>query len=136
MAREAAGSPGTQPTTGFVQMQPNPSGIDGLQRENIVVERHILSVNLTPENGDVVGYDVKPKLVMDVTKDVMDNWLEPIFRSSLKHSGGTGLSKFYPSAVVNGSPTRGPSRPSAPSRPASWCAATASPTRRTTACTS
>ncbi len=103
MAREA--TPGTQPTTGWVQMQPNQGGIVKFRRQNIVVERHILSPNLTPEAGEVVGYDVQPELTMDLTKDVLDNWLEMTFRSTLKHSGGSGLSKFFPTAVTNGVPS-------------------------------
>lgn len=104
-SRELAGTPGTQPTTGWARVQVNPGGIQGFTRSNIVVERHILSPNLTPERGEVVGYDVSPKLVLDVTKDVLDNFRELMFRRSVIQNGGTGTARFVPSAVTNGAPS-------------------------------
>lgn len=104
-AREITGSPGLQPVAGWLQLQPNPGGITNLTRQNVVVERHILSPNFTPERGEVVGYDVAPKYVQDLNKDVLDAMGELLFRSVTKHSGGTGLSKFYPTAVTNGAPS-------------------------------
>lgn len=103
IARET--TPGVQPVSGWLQLQPNPGGITNLTRQNNVVERHILSPNMTPERGEVVGYDVSPKYMQDLDKDLLDFIGEILFRSVTKHSGGTGQSKFYPSAVVNGSPS-------------------------------
>ncbi len=103
IARES--TPGVQPTAGWLQLQPNPGGITNLTRQNTVVERHILSPNMTPERGEVVGYDVAPKYVQDLNKDFLDFFGELLLRSATKHSGGTGQSKFYPTAVVNGSPS-------------------------------
>lgn len=94
------GTPGVQPTASWLQLQPNPGGITAFTRQNVVVERHILSPNMTPERGEVVGYDVSPKLVMDLTQDGVNAIREPLFRSATKHNGGTGTSFFRPTAVT------------------------------------
>ena len=86
-------------------LQPNPGGIQNATKQNVNVERRILSKNMTPERGEVVGYDVEPKFAFDLTKDALDFFGELIFRSATKHCGGTGLSKFSPTAVTNGSPS-------------------------------
>jgi hypothetical protein len=103
IARET--TPGVQPVASWLQLQPNPGGITNFTRQNVNVERHILSPNMTPERGEVVGYDVSPKYMQDLNKDLLDFFGELLFRSVTKHSGGTGLSKFYPTAVVAGSPS-------------------------------
>lgn len=99
IARESA--PGVQPTAGWLQLQPNPGGITNYQKQLDTVERDILSPNLTPERGEVVGYDVSPKLVQDLTLDLLDAITEPWFRSATKHNGGTGLAVFKPTAVTS-----------------------------------
>lgn len=100
-AREA--TLGTQPTTGFVQLQPNSSGITATTRQNVVVERDsLLSPNLTSERGAVVGYDVSPQIVHDVTLDLLYALSELIARSSTNWPGGTGLGFFRPTAITTG----------------------------------
>jgi len=91
---------GTQPTTGWTQIQPNPGGISNFTRQNVVVERHILSGNLTPERGEVVGYDVSPKITQDLNRDLLDLIAEPTFRSLTKHGGNKGQSIYRPTAVT------------------------------------
>ena len=93
-------TPGTQPTSGWLQLQPNPGGITQYDRQLVTVERHILSPNMTAENGEVVGYDVSPKYVQDLTTDLLDAVRELLFRSATKHSGGKGQSKYAVSAVT------------------------------------
>jgi hypothetical protein len=97
-------TPGTQPTTGWGRVQVNPGGLQSGTRANIIVERHILSPNLTPERGEVVGYDVAPKLALDVNKDMLDWSRELTFRRTTIQNGGTGTCKFAVTAVTAGSP--------------------------------
>ncbi len=91
----------TQPTSGWTQAQPNPGGITNFSRQNVPVERHILSGNLTPEKGEVVGYDVNPKLAFDWNRDMLDLLAEPTFRSLTKHGGNKGQSIYRPTAVTS-----------------------------------
>lgn len=91
---------GTKPTAGWMQFQVNPAGIQQLTRQNVVAEHDPLSPNMTPERDQVVGYDSSPKLVGDLTMDMLLYLRELVFRSNVKHSGGTGLSFFRPTAVT------------------------------------
>lgn len=96
---------GTRPATGYLKLQVNSDGIDGLAGENIEVDRdQVLDPNLTQERGEVIGYQVKPTLKGDLTDDWLDIFRELILRTATKHSGGTGQSEFRPTAVTAGSP--------------------------------
>lgn len=94
------GAIGVQPVAGWQQLQINPGGITDFTRQNVEVERNPLSPNLTPEAGEVVGYDVAPKLAMDLTRDTINVFREPIFRSVTKHGGGKGQSRYPVTAVT------------------------------------
>jgi hypothetical protein len=98
VARESA--IGVQPVTGWHQWQINPGGITDFTRQNVEVDRNPLSPNLTPEDGEVVGYDVSPKLAADLTRDVFEDIREPLLRSVTKH-GGNRLSLYRPTAVTS-----------------------------------
>lgn len=100
LARETGGI-GVQPTTGWHQMQINPGGITDFTRQNVEVDRNPLSPNLTPEAGEVVGYDVSPKLIADLTRDLLEDLREPLFRSATKHGGNKGQSLYRPTAVTS-----------------------------------
>lgn len=101
VAREA--TRGTQPTTGWQQLQPNSSGLTNFTRTNTDVERDtLLSPNLTSERGIVVGYDLTPQLVHDLNMDYLYTFAELIMRSSTKWPGGTGLGFFRPTAITTG----------------------------------
>lgn len=91
---------GVLPTTGWHQWQINPSGITDFTRQNVEVDRAPLSPNLTPEDGEVVGYDASPKLALDLTRDVIEDIREPLYRSATKHGGGKGKSLYRPTAVT------------------------------------
>ncbi len=90
----------TQPTSGWTQAQPNPGGITNFTRQNVAVDRHILSGNKTPERGEVVGYDVSPKLAQDCNRDLLDLMSELVFCSSTKHGGNKGQSIYRATAVT------------------------------------
>ncbi len=93
---------GTAATTGYVQIQPNPGGIQGWTPALVTVERDPLSKYASREKGDNVGLDAAPKIVHDLNKDSIDLNAEAIFRSAGKHPGGSGTAFFRPTAVVDG----------------------------------
>lgn len=93
---------GTSPSSGWQQLQVDVGGVSGFRRNYTDVERDIHSVNATMEKGDHVAYTVEPSLTHDVNKDFVDTFAEPVYRCAAKHLGGTGLSKFRPTAVADG----------------------------------
>lgn len=100
LARES--TLGTAATTGFVQVQPNPGGIQDWHPDLVTVERDPLSKYASREKGDHVGLNATPKLVHDLNKDWLDIHAELIFRSAGKHNGGSGTAFFRPTAIVDG----------------------------------
>jgi len=99
LARESA--PGVQPVAGWQQIQANPGGITDWTRQNVEVRHDPLSPNLTPESGEVVGYDVSPKLALDLSRDLLNVIREPAFRSLTKHAGGKGQSRQAVTGVTS-----------------------------------
>lgn len=93
---------GTHPTSGWWTAQVDVGGVSGFQRSYTDVTRDIHSVNATNEKGDHVAYSVEPSLTHDMNLEFCDGVLAATFRCNPKHFGGTGMSKFYPSAVVDG----------------------------------
>jgi len=100
LARETGGI-GVQPTTGWAQVQVNPGGITGFSKELVTVGRNPLSPNLTPEAGEVVGYNVSLKLMADLTRDLLETLREPLFRSNTKHGGNKGQSLYRPTGITS-----------------------------------
>jgi len=92
---------GTQPTSGWVQVQPNPGGIQDWVSKFQTVERDPLSKYATMEKGEVVGLDGTPKITHDLTKDLVDIIATSIFRSAAKHAGNKGQSLYRPTAVTS-----------------------------------
>lgn len=90
---------GVQPTTGWRQHQPNPGGIANYYPQVKKVARSPLSKNRQNEKGDIVDLDAVPAITHDVNKDLLDAFNEGILLSATKHTGGTGLAYFTPSAV-------------------------------------
>lgn len=91
---------GVSPTV-WQQVQINPGGITDWTRANTESDRNPLSPNLTPEAGEVVGYDTSPKLAGDLTRDLLNMIREPMFRSLTKHAGGQGQSRYDGSGGVS-----------------------------------
>lgn len=107
MSREAAATPGVQPTTGWLQVPISSDGIKGFDKsENLkaVDINDRLSPNLTTEVGEVIGHDANISLVTDCTTGILTWARELLSRSTTKYSGGTGVAEFVPTAVVAGSP--------------------------------
>lgn len=93
---------GTAPSSGWIQLQPNPGGIQDWQPRLKTVERNPLSKYASREKGDNVGLDAEPKLVHDLTKELIDTFAGGMYRSVARHPGGTNQSFFRPTAVVDG----------------------------------
>lgn len=91
---------GTAPTSGWVQIQPNPGGIQDYNPLFTAVVRDPLSKLASLEKGDNVGLDVTIKIGHDLNKDWVDINAEPIFRSNAKHAGNTSQSLYRPTAVT------------------------------------
>jgi hypothetical protein len=97
-AREA--SFGVQPTGGWFNLRPNDHGdigssIKKTSRTPITSRRQVFRPIVTDLDSGV-------PYKADITIDDLDNFMEGIFCAVVKHSGGTGVSKFRPTAVVDG----------------------------------
>jgi hypothetical protein len=88
----------TPPTTGWFNLQPNSYGDFGSSIKK--VPRSPISKNRQLQKGMLVDLDSAMPFESDVTKDVIDVFLEGIFMSTAKHSGGTGVALFRPTAVT------------------------------------
>lgn len=91
---------GTQPSSGWVQVQPNPGGIKRWQNVFTTVARDPLSTLATMEAGEVVGFDATPEIDHDLNIDLLDLVAGAAYRSVPKVSGNTGVSLFRPTAVT------------------------------------
>lgn len=85
---------GTQPTTGWRKHQPNPDGIQDFYPKIKKVRRNPLSPNRQNEKGDIVDLDAEPKLVCDLSKELLDHLGCGIVLAVEKWSGGTGTGRF------------------------------------------
>ncbi len=90
---------GVQPTTGWHQLEPNPDGLQDFYPQIKKVAASPLSKNRQNVKGDVVDLDCTPKVVHDLTKDLLDTYCEGAFLAKTNHTGGTGLAYFTPTAV-------------------------------------
>lgn len=96
-----APTPGTQPTTGWYALQPNPSGIQNFHPQYKDVRRNPLNPYMTDEKGDHVGLDASPTLVHDLNKSWLDNFGVGLLRSVAKVPGNKGIQFYYPTAVTS-----------------------------------
>lgn len=97
MVVEASLGAATPPTSGWSNLQPNSYGNFGPNYKKL--PRDPISKNRQKQKGMLVDSDSVLPFEADLTKDLLDFFLEGIFMSATKHSGGTGTSKFYPTAV-------------------------------------
>lgn len=93
---------GVRPSADWTKMQPDVGGVVGFERACTDVERDIFTVEATQEPGDHVAYVVEPQLTHDMNKDFVDKVMGAVYRCRPAHFGGTGQSKFYPTAAVDG----------------------------------
>jgi hypothetical protein len=85
---------GVQATAGWRQHEPNPGGIGDFYADLKKVRRSPISRRLQHEKGSVVGLSTSPKLTMDLTKDVIEQFGEAWFRSATYYPSSTGVGKF------------------------------------------
>lgn len=97
LVAEATLGAATPPTTGWSNLQPNSFGNFGPSYKKL--PRQPISKNRQNQKGMLVDEDSALPFEQDCTKDLIDFFLEGIFMSTAKQSGGTGTSKFYPTAV-------------------------------------
>lgn len=89
---------GTQPTSGWQTLQPNPDGIGDYYPKIKTVAPAPLTVQRQLEAPQIVDLDAAPKIKFDLTKDHTDAFIEGSFLARAKHSGGTGVAYFTPTA--------------------------------------
>lgn len=100
--RETAAKTAATGAKSWLQLQPNPGGINNFRANYESVNRNPLSKNLTDEAGDIVGMSVSPQITHDLTLDFARFFLGDMFRATGKYIGGSGTGFFRPSAVVDG----------------------------------
>lgn len=93
------------PTTGWFNCQPNNIGAIGSSYKKLA--RSPISKNRMNQRPILVDEDSKMPWQADVTKSFLDQYLEGIFMSKMKHSGGTASSLLVPTAVAATSITVG-----------------------------
>ncbi len=86
----------------WLQLQPNPGGIQSFRADYESVNRNPLSKNLTDEAGDIVGMSVSLQITHDLTLDFARFFLGDMFRATAKYIGGSGTGFFRPTAIVDG----------------------------------
>lgn len=89
---------GTQAAAGWINLQPNNYGDVGPSTKKVA--RTPISQNRQNQKPIVVDLDSAVPYTCDLTKDVVDAFLSGLMMSAVKHSGGTGLSLFRPTAVT------------------------------------
>lgn len=89
---------GVQPTTGWQTLQPNADGVGNFYLHLKTVAREPLTKQRQMEAPEIVDADATPTLTHDLTKDLMDQFVEGIMLARAKHNGGTGLAYFLPTA--------------------------------------
>jgi hypothetical protein len=93
---------GTAPSSGWLQLEPNPSGIQGFAPEYDDVQRDPLSTNATMEKGDHVGLRANPVLVHDLNLHLAHVFAEGWLRSATKVPGDEGVAIYRPTAAADG----------------------------------
>jgi hypothetical protein len=88
----------TPPTTGWFNLQPNSLGDIGPTYKKLA--RSPISKNRQMQRPILVDVDSAAPWESDITKNLLDNFIEGIFMASVKHSGGKSQSLYRPTAVT------------------------------------
>lgn len=86
------------PTTGWVTLQPDQAGVTDFYKKTMTIQPSPISVLRQMEAPELVDADAAPKLAMDLTMDHLYAFREGMQLVVTKHSGGTGVSRFLPTA--------------------------------------
>lgn len=89
---------GVAPTTGWLTLQPDQAGVTEFYQKTTTVAPSPASVLRQMEAPELVDADAMPKLAMDLTMDHLYAFREAMMLVVTKHSGGTGVSRFLPTA--------------------------------------
>jgi hypothetical protein len=92
------GGLGVSPTVGWLVMQPDQAGITDFYLNTTTVQPAPMSTSRQMEAPEIVDGDAMPKFVGDLTMDHLYAVRESVMLVVTKHSGGTGLSRFRPTA--------------------------------------
>lgn len=98
IAPETIGSLGIPPTTGWRTMQPDQDQINNFYRNIKTVAPSPISAERQMQAPVIVDADAQPTLSQDLTGDLLNDVDEGMLLVKAKHSGGTGSSRFVPSA--------------------------------------
>lgn len=91
------------PVTGWFNLQPNSYGNFGPTYKKL--PRNPISKNRQNQKGMLVDEDSAMPFEHDITKDLIDFFIEGMFMSTLKQSGGQGQALYRPTAVAAGAYT-------------------------------
>lgn len=94
----AESSLGVAGTTWYT-LQPNAGGLKDFYLKLKTVAPSPLTRLRQLEAPQIVDADAVPAITHDLTKDLQDQLIESMMLSATKHTGGTGLSYFTPTAV-------------------------------------
>lgn len=92
------GGLGISPTTGWLQIQPDQAGVADFYLKTTTIAPSPISPLRQLEAPEIVDADAAPKLTMDLTMDHVYAIREGAMLSVTKHTGGTGVSRFFPTA--------------------------------------
>lgn len=98
LAPETIGTLGVSPTTGWLVIQPDQAGVTEFYLKTTTIAPSPMSPLRQREAPELVDADAAPKITMDLT---LDHWYalkEGSMLAVTKHNGGTGVSRFFPTA--------------------------------------
>lgn len=86
------------PSTGWVTVQPDQAGVTEFYLKTSTVTPEPMTVLRQKEAPELVDADAAPKFTGDLTLDHLYAWREGMMLSVVKHNGGTGQSRFFPTS--------------------------------------
>lgn len=89
---------GVAPTTGWLVLQPDQAGVTNFYLKVTTVAPSPASVLRQMEAPELVDADAAPQITGDLTLDHLYAFREGMMLVVTKHNGGTGLSRFLPTA--------------------------------------
>lgn len=98
VAAETIGSLGTPPTTGWYPLQPDQNQISDFYKNVVTVAASPISPERQMQKPVITDANCEPKLTQDFTADALALLGEGMFLSKAFHNGGTGQSRFIPTA--------------------------------------
>lgn len=90
------------PTAGWWQARPDKGSLQGWEKTLQTVEDTPIDPNMVDRQGEVVGWSCSPQFAHVLSKDLADNFAEPMLRCVGAHPGGKGQRVYRPTAVVDG----------------------------------